>query len=176
MRKITLLALCVVFTSCHKQPEVPSTPMVTQVQDPERVIFKAEVSVPKEHQAKIKKTDILVWNLNDEKGKSIASRIIPVPKFPYQVKVAARDMQRPIPVGSTLLFSVRVVHFGEENEPPVKGQLSALVGTVPPKETVENTHVDQKRYQKWAKKNDIITDESLSIGADVKAALMPSPW
>jgi hypothetical protein len=176
MRKILVLVLCFGVFGCHKKPSVPSTPMVTPVQNPERLIFRAEISVPREHRAKIKKTDILLCDLNDGMGKNIAHRIIPVPKFPYDFKVTARDMVRAIPESSVLLFSARIVHFGEEHELPKKGQLSAMVGTVPAKETVVNQHVDQRRLQKWAKKNDIVDDAVLSVGANTKAKLIPSPW
>ncbi|MGE3261833.1 MAG: hypothetical protein AB7K68_08655 [Bacteriovoracia bacterium] len=179
MWKILGLSLLVVFASCTKKPAgtvVSGEPLVSPVSDPNRIIFDAMVTLPAEHKGKLKRTDVLIWDLKDGKGDVLASQIIPVPSFPHHLTVQARQLQRATPESTTLLFAARVAHFGEERKPPAKGQLNVLVGVVPSKDEVQNPNVDQKRFAKWAKKNNVVEEKVLKIGSKVEASLTPSLW
>jgi hypothetical protein len=174
------LCICVLLFACTKQPNTTvvtsNKPLVTPVKDPERLIFEANVVLPKEHRAKVKKTDILLWDLKDSRGDIIASEIQELPKFPFHLKVVAKDMRQAIPEDTVLIFSARLVHFGQEHNPPVSGELNAVAGIVPSKAEVVNPNVDKKRLEKWEKKTKFDQGEVLSVGAKVTAPLAPSLW
>lgn len=179
MWKILGLSVLLLVAGCTKKPAgttISGEPLISPVSDPDRVIFEAMVKLPNEHKEKLKRTDVLIWDLKDGKGDVLASQIIPVPKFPHHLTVQARQLLRATPESTILLFAARVVHFGEERKPPAKGQLNALVGVVPSKDEVQNPNVDQKRFEKWAKKNNVVEEKVLKIGSKVEASLTPSLW
>ncbi|MGZ3693836.1 MAG: hypothetical protein ACXWQO_06520 [Bdellovibrionota bacterium] len=180
MGRVLCLVTCLLFAACTKQSNNPTTesgkPMLNAAQDPQRVILEAKVALPAEFKSKVKPSDVLIWDLKTGTGEMVASELEPLPKFPHTFRIEARQLRQPIPQDSILLFSARVVHFGEEYKPPVKGQLIALVGVVPSKEEVINPNVDKKRFANWAKKNHFAEEKVLNVGSKVDADLTPSVW
>jgi hypothetical protein len=176
---IFLVVAALAATSCTKEREVPKAPdgkpMVSREADPDRVVFEADLIVPKDYVSKIKKTDLLIWDLKNSKGEVLAATIIPVPAFPATVKVSARQLLQPIPEAEHLLFSARIVKFGDESKPPIVGQLTAMVGMEPDEgKVVENKAVNQKALDKFLKKHEIAPAQELSVGAKAHAEFSPS--
>lgn len=179
MQKILVFLLLAFCISCTKQPEKPATPaqnLVTPVQDPDRLILQIALRLPPEHKAKLKKSDQLLWDLKNDQGETLAAGVIEAPAFPRQLAVKANQLRRAIPDNSVLLFSARLMKEGDERKPPQTGQLVVMAGVVPNEKTIENHNVDQKRLAKWEKKNPIMDDQVLTIGAKVEAAFAPSLW
>lgn len=178
-RNIWLAATVVAigFAGCTKKKEIPvgadGKPMITPFAEPEKVVVETEVSVPKEMLKTVKRTDLMIWDLRDAEGVLLAGNIQPVPKFPYKISVVAKDLRKEIPQTATLLFNARIVKFGEEHQPPRKGQLVVSVGTAGGGEEVVNPNVDQKRLDAWMKKNHFVPLQQLSIGDKVKADFSP---
>ena len=141
--------------------------------DPERVIFEAQIELPKKFAGQVKRTDLLIWDLKTDKGEMVAAHMAPVPNFPFHLKVEARQLIKAVGNDAVLFFSARVVKFGDESKPPQKGQLSALEGMTPPKDVVVNPAVDQKRFDKWAKKNQFNETQVLKVGSKLTTELSP---
>jgi hypothetical protein len=175
----SLVFTAALLAGCTKDKEVPTSPdgkpMVSRQADPERQVFESELDVPKEFRGKLKKTDLMIWDLKSADGEIVAAQIMPVPPFPTKVAVQARQLFQPIPESERLLFTARIVKFGDEGKPPIKGQLTVMVGMEPDDgKVVENEHVSQKVVDKLLKKHSIGLIEELPVGAKVKAEFRPS--
>lgn len=165
--------------ACTKEKEVPKAPdgkpLVSRQADPDRVVFETELDVPKDLLTKVKKTDLMIWDLKTSAGDVVSGHIAPVPAFPAKLVVTARQLMQPIPEGSGLLFSARIVKFGDEGKPPAKGQLTVMVGMEPDKgDLVQNKAVNQKALDKFLKKQKIAPTEEISVGSKVRAEFAPS--
>lgn len=174
--RIAGILFSLLLLSCTKQPGGNQAQMVTPTANPDRVIFEADLNLPPEHKGKIKRTDLLMWALRDGEGKLLANHVYPVPKFPHHVTIQARQLQVALPENAVILFSARLVHFGDEYKPPAPGELNLNIGSMPSKDAVENPNVNQKQFEKWAKKNNLGDFQVLTIGAKSKGAFAPSIW
>lgn len=174
-----LVVALVVVAGCTKGKEIPKgpdgKPMVSMEANPERVVCDMELALAKEYQGKLKPTDLMIWDLKTQDGEMVAAQIAPVPTFPAKLVIMARDLFQPIPDGAGLLFSARIVKFGDEDKPPMKGQLVALAGVQPDDgKVVENKAVNQANLDKFLKKQKIAPLEQISVGAKVHAEFVPS--
>ena len=178
---LALWVFALLAAACTKDREVPKSPdgkpMVSRQANPERVVFETELDVPKDYRSKVKKTDLLIWNLFNESGEVVAAHILPVPIFPTKLVITAKQLFSPVPENAQLLFTARIVKFGDEGKPPQKGQLSVMVGSQPDQsEVVENKAVNQKQLDKFLKKQKIsvASPDRLSVGSSIKAEFTPS--
>lgn len=176
------LALCFLLglTACtsKKAPTgADGKPMVTSDLSPDRVVFETELSVPADFRAKVKKTDLMIWDLKDTEGNVVAGQIMPVPEFPFKMSIKGNQLFEPLQETGNLIFTARIVKFGDEGKPPIKGQLQVMVGKgmdSPEGPLVENPSVDQKRLDKWMKKQQFVPGETISLGSSIKAEFRPS--
>lgn len=175
MQKIVLLILMAVVVGCTKSnpPAGSSSPHLSQA---EKTIFEADLIVPTQFKTNLKRTDLLIWDLKTAEGVTVAAQMMPVPNFPFHLTVQSSQLQKPLAEKAVLLFSARVVSFGDERKPPAKGQLSVLMGSASDAEVVKNPAVDQKRFEKWAKKNRYNEAQLLTVGSKVKAEFAPILW
>lgn len=173
------LVIVLALSACTKdknaaQEGVDGKPLISSASDPQLVVVETEVDVPKKMRAKIKRTDLLIWDLRDGAGELLAGNILPVPTFPYRVSVTARQLRKGIPADASLIFSARIVKFGEESKPPFKGQLHVSIGHAAEGEAeVVNSHVDEKRLAEWMKKTNFVPLKELFVGSKVKADFGP---
>jgi hypothetical protein len=177
---LLVLAFLVSLSACTKGKEEPpkgsdGKPMVTRQANPDRVVFETDLVLPKEYQGKVKKTDLMIWDLKDEEGNVVAAQLVPVPKFPHTLTVTGRQLFEPLKETGNLIFTARIVKFGDEGKPPSKGQLQVMVGmgTTEGAE-VNNPAVDQKRLDKWMKKQKIVPSEAITLGGKTKAEFTPA--
>ncbi len=172
-------ASLVSFFSCTKEKAVPKGPdgklLVSREANPDRVVFESELDVPKDHRSKMKKTDLMIWDLKTADGNVVSVQVVPVPTFPTKLVVTARQLYEPLQEGAHLLFSARIVKFGDESKPPLKGQLQIMIGTGPSEgDVVENKAVDQKLLGKFLKKLKMVADEEVVIGSKMKGEFSPA--
>lgn len=180
MKILSLFVLAFALVACTKS-EPPKgadgKPMVTSESSPDRVVFQTELSVPEAYKSKIKKTDLMIWDLKDQEGNVVAGQIMPVPEFPHTLVVTGRHLFEPLQSTGGVIFTARIVKFGDEGKPPAKGQLQVMVGmgtesTEGP--VVENPAVDQKLLDKWMKKQKFVAAEAVSLGGSAKAEFLPA--
>jgi len=181
MSKFFILAIAfTLISACTKRKEeapkgADGKPMITSSLNPERVVFETDLSMPKEYESKVKKTDLMIWDLKDQEGNVVAAQIVPVPTFPHALVVTGNQLFEPLQETGKLIFTARIVKFGDEGKLPLKGQLQVMVGVGTSEgETVENPAVDQKRIDKWMKKQKFVPGEAISLGGKVKAAFSPA--
>lgn len=180
--KILLMVLALAAAGCTKDKQRTHTedgkPLVSnKVGDPETLILSLEIDVPKQHAAKIKKSDLLLWDLKDDKGNVLAMYWFPVPKFPFQLDVRAKHLNAPIVKDGNLMLSARIVKFGDEIKPPKKGQLQLFVGApaAKPDEKIVKPAVNPELLEKFYKQNPSFRPaEALAVGSKVKAELSPA--
>lgn len=186
MKKLSyvLVALVIGLAGCTKKKAAPpmidappaGTPVVTASQNGDRLILEVELTVPPKYQAKVKRTDLMLWDVKDENGNVLVQQMTPVPKFPTKLSVTANFLRRPVPEKAALLFAARIVKMGEERQPPMKGQLSALAGVAPSSQPIVKPAVDEKKLIAWEKKNDLSEAQVLGIGAKAKVDFAPILW
>jgi hypothetical protein len=181
MNKLFVIAIALTLaTSCTREKEAPKSgtdgkPLVTRATNPERVVFETDLDMPKDLQAKVKKTDLMIWDLKDQEGNVVAAQLIPVPTFPHKLTITGRQLFEPLQETGNLIFTARIVKFGDEGKPPSKGQLQVMVGMGTSEGAeVNNPAVDQKRVDKWMKKQKFVPGESISLGGKVKAEFAPA--
>ncbi len=183
MKNFAFLALtiygCFALSACTKgkeeSPQGPDgKPMVTREANPDRVVFETELEMPKAFAGKVKKTDVMIWDLKDEEGNVVAAQIVPVPKFPHKLVITGKQLFEPLMETGNLIFTARIVKLGDEGKPPAKGQLQAMVGMGKVEgQEVENPAVDQKRLDKWMKKQNIAPTQEINLGEKAKAEFSP---
>lgn len=179
MNRICLLmvGVCLAFTACTKNPPVAlgpdGKPMISAANEEITTVIEAMLEVPKELAPKVKKTDLLIWDVKNSDGEILVNSVTPVPVFPHKVTVVSRQLRRPIARSAPLLFSARVVHAGEESQPPKQAQLQANLGVAGEDKVVENPHVNQKVFEAWMKKNKIELPQEVKFGMSLTAELRP---
>jgi hypothetical protein len=173
--KIFILLMSLALTSCTRSEKGPDgKPLVGSSSDPERLVVEAKLSVPPTHAKKVKRTDLLIWSLRDAQGDLLAGNITAVPTFPHTVKIKAGSIIKPSPESSNLLFTARIVKFGEESLPPKKGELQVSLGAAPSdKPEVVNPNVDPKLLEKFMKKMNITPLKSIVVGSKAEAEFGP---
>ena len=150
-------------------------PLVSRQADPQRVVFEADLDLPKEFFSKVKKTDLMIWDLKTTAGEVVAAQIIPVPSFPHKITISAKQLFQPIPEGARLLFGARIVRLGDEGKPPEKGQLQVLIGANEgASPVVENKAVNAKLLDKFMKKLRITVPEEIRVGGKARAEFSPA--
>ncbi|MGZ3655583.1 MAG: hypothetical protein ACXVB9_19865 [Bdellovibrionota bacterium] len=169
----------IAFSSCTKGREVPKSadgkPMLSPQADPNRVIFETDLDVPKEFKSRIKRTDLMIWDIKTNDGDVVTAQIVPVPDFPSHLVITSAQLFQPLPEGAHVMFAARIVKFGDEGKPPMKGQLQVFVGTEPDQhELVVSKSVNQKLLDKFMKKLKIVTAEDITVGAKAKAQFAPA--
>ncbi len=184
MKKIFVVAIATLFsfTACtkgDKAAEAPKghdgKPMVTRAANPERVVFETELDMPKDLKAKVKKTDLMIWDIKDQEGNVVAAQLVPVPSFPHKLQITGRQLFEPLQETGNLIFTARIVKFGDEGKPPAKGQLQVMVGMGTSEGAdVTNPAVDQKRLDKWMKKQNFVPGQEVTLGGKVKAEFSPA--
>lgn len=181
MRILIALCLVVLLQGCTKTQETTHTPdgkpMLSKTAgDPETLILEAEINVPKKHMGKIKKSDLMLWDVKDETGAMIAGGFAPVPKFPYILVVRAKQLDRAINPDTLLTLSARVVKFGDEVKPPQKGQLQLLAGMIPTKnQEVVRPAVSQAVLDRFNKSRGISPQsQTIAVGGKIKADFQPA--
>jgi|GEM_PF-3705379 len=181
MKKLITFAFALAFlASCTRGKEEPKNgtdgkPLVTRAASPDRVVFETELDMPKDLKSKVKKTDLMIWDLKDQEGNVVAAQLVPVPAFPHKLTITGRQLFEPLQETGNVIFTARIVKFGDEGKPPVKGQLQVMVGTGTSEGAeVENPAVDQKRLDKWMKKQKFVPGEAISLGGKVKAEFSPA--
>lgn len=178
---IAVTAFLVTLGACTKGEKAPTeapdgTPLVTRQANPDRMVFETELQLPKQYQGKVKRSDLMIWDLKDQEGNVVAAQIVPVPKFPHKLAITARQLFEPLKETGQLIFTARIVKFGDEGKPPAKGQLQVIVGSGQDAEGAEvnNPAVDQKRLDKWMKKQKITPAQEIILGGKVTAEFAPA--
>lgn len=186
MKNCTILSLTAVtallltFGACSKgKEEAPKgtdgKPMVTRQANPDRVVFETELNLPADFLSKVKKTDLMIWDLKDQDGQVVAAQLVPVPKFPHKLTITGRQLFEPLQETGNLIFTARIVKFGDEGKPPAKGQLQVIVGMGKAEgDEVKNPAVDQKRLDKWMKKLRIVPAKEITLGSTANAEFAPA--
>ncbi len=180
--RIFLVSGMIFLAACTKEKAEPThtpdgKPLISRKSgDPEALILEAEINVPKKHEGKIKKSDLILWDVKNEQGLVVASYWGPVPKFPHTLVIRAKHLVEPITKDSHLQLSARIVKFGDEMKPPQKGQLQLFVGAMPAAkdEVVVKPAVSQAVLDKFLKKNPgLALGETIAVGSKVKAQFTP---
>jgi hypothetical protein len=172
---VFLAFACLAF-SCTKGKETAlgpdGKPMISPSAEPDAVVMETEITVSKTHLKQIKRTDLLIWDLRDKEGDLLAGGIAPVPSFPHKLTVQAKDLRKSIAQNESMIFNARIVKFGEEHQPPKKGQLHLSVGMgADENPAVENPHVDEKRLERWMKRTSFVPAQKISVGSTIEAEL-----
>lgn len=175
--KLVLVFLFLVLVGCTKPNSKPPVgpdgkPMIS-AEAGDQLVLSGVIELPAGLVKRVKKSDLLIWDVKDAGGELLAGSIGPVPSFPHELKVAARQLRKPVAQGAPLIFSVRVVKDEDASKPPKKGQLHANVGIGGSEEVVENPNVDPKRLEAWMKKNNIAPPQDLRVGGSARAELRP---
>lgn len=178
---IATTAFLVTLGACTKGTEAPKkapdgTPLITRQANPDRLVFETELQMPQEHQAKVRRSDLMIWDLKDQEGNVVAAQLVPVPKFPHKLTITGRQLFEPLKETGHLIFTARIVKFGDEGKPPAKGQLQVIVGSGQTAEGAEvnNPAVDQKRLDKWMKKQKITPAQEITLGGKATAEFAPA--
>jgi hypothetical protein len=172
-----LLALPFFFCACTNSKDHPdSASGSVTAADPAKPVFEVDLSLPAKFKNQVKRTDLLIWDLKSSVGAIVAAQMIPVPKFPFHLTVQTGQLRQPVSHDMVLMFSARVVKFGDERKPPLKGQLNVLVGDAPSKNVVINPAVDKKRFAKWAKQHNFAEAKVLTVGAKAQGEFTPILW
>lgn len=178
---IAATAFLATLVACTREPEAPTkapdgTPLVSRQAHPDRLVFETELQLPKEYQGKVKRSDLMIWDLKDQEGNVVAAQLIPVPKFPHKLVITGRQLFEPLKETGQLIFTARIVKFGDEGKPPAKGQLQVIVGSGQFAEgaEVKNPAVDQKRLDKWMKKQKITATQEIILGGKATAEFAPA--
>jgi hypothetical protein len=178
MKHLCVLVIALTaFAACTKEAPkgADGKPVVNSNTSPDRVIFETELSMPKEYVGKVKKTDLMIWDLKDQEGNVVAANVIPVPVFPPKMVVTGRQLFDNLLETGRLIFTARIVKFGDESKPPLKGQLQVMVGMGTTEgAVVDNPSVNQGLLDKWMKKQKFMPGQEISLGGKVTAEFVPA--
>ncbi|MCO5142704.1 MAG: hypothetical protein M9962_06410 [Oligoflexia bacterium] len=171
-----LLAVFFCLVSCTKSAEPPknSLEQVKQaIGDLDKVAFEAKLIVPEKYKKKIKKVDSVLWDLKDSSGEYLAGGLMPVKTFPMNIQVLGKHLKKDVDPNAPLIFSARIVAYGEEGQPPNKSQLYSIVGSSTATDTdlVEPKGVKSSALAKAVDKISHIQFKKITIGSQTDAML-----
>lgn len=171
---VFLLLIFTTLISCTKSesPKSSLEEVKKAVGDLNQVVFETELVLPSKYKNKVKRTDLIIWDLKDDKGDFIAGGLKPVSIFPMNIKVYGRELKKDVGKNANLIFSARIVAYGDEGKPPKKNQLYSMVGSSSEeseKTVVAPKGVKTEALEKAMNKISHIQFKKITIGSRVHA-------